>query len=102
MLGRQKLLLLIPAILLIPILLGMTPLTMAHRLASGGPFTHAKQCCWDNHCPFHSIVSHDTHFIATLNSTPLGLEITPAFYSRVLEPGFVHVNIIFNSIPLRC
>jgi len=36
MLGRHKLLLLIPAILLIPILLGMTPLNMGHRLASGG------------------------------------------------------------------
>ena len=39
MLGRHKLLLLIPAVILIPILLGMTPLKMSYRLASGGPFT---------------------------------------------------------------
>ena len=43
MLGRHKLLILIPAILLIPILFGMIPLNMAHKLASGGPFTHGKQ-----------------------------------------------------------
>ena len=102
MLRRHKLLILIPAILLIPILLGMTPLNMAYRLASGGPFTHGKQGCWNNHCPFHSLVSHDEPTIINLNLTPLGQESTPAFDIQVLDPDSIHSNITSNAIPLRC
>jgi len=102
MLSRQKLLLLIPAMILIPILLGMTPLSMAHRLASGGPFTHCKQAQWSNYCPFHSIASHDDPTIVNLNSTSLDQESTPASDIHVLNFDSIHSNITFNSIPLRC
>jgi hypothetical protein len=102
MLGRNKLLLLIPTILLIPILLGMTPLNMAHRLASGGPFTHCKQTQWSNHCPFHSLISHDDPTIVHLNLTQLDQESTPIFDIQVLDPDFIHSSKTFNSIPLRC
>ena len=67
MLGKHKLLTLIPAILLIPILLGMTPLNMAHKLASGGSFTHCKQAQWSNHCPFNSVISHEDPTIVNLD-----------------------------------
>jgi hypothetical protein len=102
MLGRHKLLLLIPSILLIPILLGMTPLNMAHRLSSGGPSTHCKQVQWCNHCPFHSIASHDDPTIVNLNLTPLDQESTPTFDIQVFGPDSIHSNISFNSVPLRC
>jgi hypothetical protein len=102
MLGRRKLLLLIPTILLIPILLGMTPLNMAHNLASGGPFTHCKQAQWSNYCPFHSLISHDDPTIVSLNLTPLDRESTPTFNIHVLDPDSIHSNITFNSVPLRC
>ena len=102
MLSRQKLLLLIPAMILIPILLGMTPLSMAHRLASGGPFTHCKQAQWSNYCPFHSLISHDDPTIVNLNSTSLDQESTPASDIQILDPGSIHSNITFNSVPLRC
>jgi len=102
MLGRHKLLFLTAAILFIPILLGMTPLTMAHRLASGGPFTHCKQAQWSNYCPFHSLVSHDDPTIVNLNVIPLDQESTPTFDIRVLDPDSIHSNITFNSVPLRC
>jgi hypothetical protein len=102
MLGRHKLLILIPSILLIPILLGMTPLNMAQRLASGGAFTHCKQAQWSNHCPFHSLISHDDPTMVNLNSTPLGQESTPAMDIRVLDPDSIHSNITINSVPLRC
>ena len=102
MLGRHKLLLLIPAILLIPILLGMTPFNMAHKLASGGPFTHAKQGCWNNHCPFHSIASHNDPIIVKLNSTPLDQELTPTVNIQVLNLDSIHSNITFDSVSLRC
>jgi hypothetical protein len=102
MLRRHKLLILIPAILVIPILLGMTPLNMAHRLASGGPFTHCKQAQWSNHCPFHSLVSHDDSTVVNLNSTPLGQESTPTFDIQVLGADYIPCSISAYSVPLRC
>ena len=102
MLRRHKILILIPAMLLIPILLGMTPLNMAHRLASGGPFTHGKQGCWNNYCPFNSLASNDNPTIVNLNSTPLDQESTPALDIRVLDSDSIHSNITINSVPLRC
>ena len=101
MLGRHKLLFLIPAILLIPVLLGMTPLTMAHRLASGGPFNHCKQTQWSNYCPFHSLIFHEDPIIVTLDVIPLDQEPTPIDI-RVLDPDSIHSNITFNSVSLRC
>jgi hypothetical protein len=102
MLGRHKLLLLIPAILLIPILLGMTPLNMGHRLASGGPFTHAKQCCWDNHCPFHSLTSHHDLAVGILGTSPLVQESLPVQEFEISLLESVHSNINLNSTHLRC
>jgi len=102
MLGRHKLVLLVPAILLIPILLGMIPLNMAHRLSSGGPFTHCKQAQWSNHCPFHSIASHDDPTIINLNLTLLDQESTPIFDIQVLDPDSIHSNKTCNSVSLRC
>jgi len=103
MLSRHKLvLLIIPAILLIPILLGMTPLNMAHRLASGGPFTHGKQSCWNNHCPFNSLVSHNNLMVGILSSAPLDEELLlPQNLCFTVVDSF-YPNTSFNSIPLRC
>ena len=103
MLGRHKLLLLIPAIILIPIILGMTPLNMAHRLASGGPFTHCKQAQWGNQCLFRSLISHhNDSTIVNLESTPLGQESTITFNIQILDLDPIHSNTTIHSVPLRC
>jgi hypothetical protein len=102
MLRRHKLLLLIPAILLIPILLGMTPLNMAHKLSSGGPFTHSKQVRLNSHCLFHSVTSHGDPTIVNLNLTPLDQESTTTFDIQALDLDSIHSNISINSVPLRC
>jgi hypothetical protein len=102
MLTRHKILFFIPVVVLISIILGMTPLNMAHKLATGEPFTHCKQAQWSNYCPFHSIASHDNPIIVHLNLTPLDQESTPTFDIQVLDPDFIHSNITFNSVPLRC
>ena len=102
MLRREKLLILIPAMLLIPIILGITPLNMAHKLASGAPFAHGKQAHWSNHCPFHSIVSHHDLTSVTLNSIPFAQESMTSFDFQALASNSVHSNISFNSVPLRC
>jgi hypothetical protein len=102
MLGRHKLLILIPAIVLIPILLGMTPLNMAHRLANGGPFTHGKQGCLNNYCPFDSFISHDDPIVINLASLPLDQGTVPDPGIQVVEVDSFHSNRAFNLIPLRC
>ncbi len=100
--GRHKLLILISAIILIPLLLGMIPLNMAHRLASGGPFTHCKQAQWSNYCPFNSAISHVDHTIVSLNSTRLDQESMFSFDFQVLLLDFANSNTSVNSVPLRC
>ncbi len=102
MLRRHKLLILVPAIFLIPIFLGMIPLSMAHRLASGGPFTHCKQAQWTNYCPFNSVVSHDDHTVLSLNPTSLHSEslTVQEFPISVVDSTFP--KITFDSAPLRC
>jgi len=102
MLRRHKLLILIPAMLLIPILFGMAPVNMAHKLASGGPFTHCKQAQWSNHCLFHSLTSHSDPIIVNLGLTLLNQEPTPTFDIRISNPDSTHPNTILNSVPLRC
>ena len=59
MFRRKKLFILIPAMFLIPLLLGMKPIKMAHKLVNVESCTHAKQICCGNNCPFHSNVSHN-------------------------------------------
>jgi hypothetical protein len=102
MLRKTRILLSMTAILLIPILLGMTPLNMVHKLASGGPFTHCKQAQLNKHCLFHSAVSHNDPSIENLDLTALDQESTPAFDIRVLDSDSIHSNLTFNSVPLRC
>ena len=102
MLRGHKLLILIPAILLIIAFFGMTPLNMAQRLASGGHSTHCKQTQWSNHCPFRSLITHDDPTVVILNFTLLHQELTPAFDIQVLDPDSIHSNLTFNSVPLRC
>jgi len=102
MLRRHKLLILILVILLVPILVGMIPLNMAHMLASVDHFVHGKQGCWKNHCPFHSLISRDDPNIVNLNVTPLDQEITPTLGIQVSDPYSIHSNVTFNSLPLLC
>lgn len=99
---RHKLLILIPAILLIPILLGMMPLNMVHKLASGGPFTHGKQVRLSNHCLFHSVTSHHDPTVVTLNSAPIDQEAIPASYFHLTDSKSIHSMVSLNSVPLRC
>ena len=102
MLLRHKLLILIPTILLVPILLGMTPVRMAHRLANGCPLAQAKQIQTCNANPFHSLISHDDPTIVNLNSTSLDQESIPTHDIEVLDPDSIYSNVTFNSVPLRC
>ena len=102
MFRRHKLLILIPVLVLIPILLGMMPLNMAHKLSNGGPFTHGKQVRLSNHCLFHSVTSHHDPTVVTLNSAPIDQEATPASYFHVSDSKSIHSMVSSDSLPLRC
>ncbi len=102
MLRRKKLLILIPALLLIPILLGMIPFKMAHKLAQGGPFAQSSQGCNCNNCPAHSLISHN-HFDAVTADSISPNQGLP--YSQEIlntAPEFFHSQSHFSPIPLRC
>ena len=100
--GRRKLLFFIPAIILIPILLGMTPLNMAHRLASGEPCPHSKQTNLNNHCPFNSLTSHNDLAVAILNSALLDQRSSSSREFLASISDSLHSNVFFYSVPLRC
>ena len=102
MLGRQKLLILIPALILIPILLAIIPLNFVQKIGAGCPFSEGRQVLKCNPCPFNSFISHDDPTIVNLNLTQLHQESTPVFDIQVLDSDSIHSNITFNSVPLRC
>ena len=102
MLGRHKLLIIIPAIILIPVLLGMMPLNFIQKIGSGCPLAQGKQILKCNPCPYNSLVSQDDLTIVSLNSTPFRQELSSPFDSRLLGTYSLRSNISSKSLPLRC
>jgi hypothetical protein len=100
MLGRHRLLVTISAIILIPVLLGTTPLNLFHKLSTRCPFSQEKQIQRASSCLFHSLVSQDDLNIASLDSTRLERESTLSFYFKVHNS--IHSSISLISVPLRC
>jgi hypothetical protein len=102
LLREHKLLLLIPAVLLLSIFIGMIPLNMAHGLAGGCPLVYGKQAGWNNPCPFRSVTSNGEPQTATLYSLPLdqGPQLAQALPIPVFGPFFYSISL--NSVPLRC
>ena len=102
MFNRSKLLIIIPAIILIPILLTMTPLNFIQKIGSGCPLAQGKQILKCNPCPFHSLLSQDDLTIVSLDSIPLKQKPLTSLDSQVLRTDSLRFNISFDSITLRC
>jgi len=102
MVHRNKQLIILTAIILIPILLGMTPLNFFQKIGSGCPLTQGKQLLRCNPCPFNSLVSQDDLTIVSLNSTPFQQELSSPLDSRFLGIDSLRSNISSKSLPLRC
>jgi hypothetical protein len=100
MVGRHKLLIAIAAIILIPILVGMTPLNLFQKLSSHRPLSQGKHIQRASSCLFHSIVSQDDFNIVILNSNLLELELPPSLNTKV--HNLIYFNISLISAPLRC
>jgi len=101
MFSKSKLFVFLPAIILIPILLGMTPLNLIQKIGSGCPFSHAKQITC-NVCPFNSIVSHDDPAVANVDSIPLEQFPLDPFSFQLSGLDSHRSDIRLSSLPLRC
>jgi len=101
MFSRSKILILIPSIILIPILLGMTPLNFVHKIGNGCPLSHGKQISC-SFCPFNSIVSHDDSTIVSLSSTSIEQCLLDPFSFQVSGLDSHLCDIHLSSFPLRC
>jgi hypothetical protein len=99
---RHRFLVIIPAIILIPILLGTTPMNLVHKLSGRCPLCQEKQLQRAGSCLFHSLVSQDDLNIVYLNSASSEQESTPSLHSQVLDYDPFHSNISLESFPLRC
>jgi hypothetical protein len=102
MLGRPKLLILIPALILIPILLGMTPLKMVQKIGDGCPFSQGKQVLNCNPCPFHSIISQEDHGIVSQPSMLFNEASADLPGFEVLNSISITSNNPLSVVPLRC
>jgi len=101
MYSRSKLLIFIPAIILLPILFGMTPLNFVHKIGNGCPLSHDKQITC-NFCPFNSIVSHDDTTIIIVDSIPLEQLSPDPLILQLSGLDFHPSPLRLSSLPLRC
>ncbi len=101
---KEKLLILIPTLLLIPLLLGMIPLKLANKLAHGGTCTQCqdKNACGHKNCSAHSLISQNHFEGVTGHSTPLDQGLLYLQKALPIGSESIYSNISFTSIPLRC
>jgi hypothetical protein len=104
MLLRKKLFILIPALLLIPLLVGMIPLKLAYKLAHGGPYTQCqeKHVCGHKNCSAHSLISQNHFDGVTDHSTSPDQDLSYLQKALPIGSESFHSRIGFTSIPLRC
>jgi len=92
----------VTAIILIPILLGMTPIKMVQKIGDGCPFSQGKQILNCNLCPFHSIISQEDQGIVNLPLTLFVVATVNLPDFEVLSFRSFTSNSSLSVVPLRC
>ena len=100
MADKQKILIFITAITLVPILLGITPMNLFQKLSIPCPHSQDKQIQRASSCLFNSIVSRDDSNTIPLNSTLQVIEPIPSFHIETCNS--IQSDTVFLSVPLRC
>jgi hypothetical protein len=104
MFRKVRVFILIPALLLIPLLLGTIPLKLMNKVAHGGPFADSrnKQECCKKDCPSHSLITQINFDTAVLDALSSGHEILHLL--EVLNAGsaLFSSDVILAPMPLRC
>jgi hypothetical protein len=97
---RHKSIILVIAVILIPVLLGTTPLNLVQKLSGRCPLSQNKQIQRAGSCLFNSIVSQVDFNVVSLDTTLLEEESTVPIHIKMHDP--IHSNISLISVPLRC
>jgi len=100
MADKHKLAIIIIAIILIPVLLGMTPLNLFQKLSSQCPLSQGKQMQRTSSCLFNALISQDHLIVCIVDLPPLERESSPSFH--ISPHGLIHFNLPLLSTPLRC
>jgi hypothetical protein len=100
MADRQRILIFVTAMILIPVLLGMTPMNLFQKLSIPCPHCKDKQIQRASSCLFNTIVSQDDFSIASLNSLLQEQESIHLFHIKMHHS--IQSNIFPVSAPLRC
>ena len=101
MLGRSKWLIIIPALILIPIFLGMTPLNFIHKLGSGCAFSHEKQVQKCSPSSLNSQNFQGGHLIGGQPFVTFHHEVTPSYYPTLNSDSAPFFGVS-EFAPLRC
>jgi hypothetical protein len=103
MFRKKRLFILIPALLLIPLLLGMIPLKLANRMANGGACAHSegKQGCGGHKNCSHSLISQNHFDTETVNSSSPDPRLSYSQEALCAVSESVHPDIQTLSLPLR-
>lgn len=103
---KRNILFVIAAVILIPILLGLTPVKFAQKLGSGCPFNHNKVSLSCNPCIYHSVTSQGetgSLALAALPFTPFAFESSSFLSGEIIGPDETIIsNYLTESPPLRC
>jgi hypothetical protein len=106
MLRKRNILFIISAIILIPILLGLTPVKLVQKLAVGCPFAQGKTALNCNPCMCNSVTSQnhiDDFTLAALPSTPCAFQSLPLRSGESVDSAVNIVSSVFlGAPPLRC
>jgi len=100
MASRHRISFLILVVVLVPVLLGMTPLNLFHKLSGHCPFSQEKQIQRASSCLSFSNVSQDDIDLPSLNLTLPETESVPLFHSKLENSA--HPDFLGRSSRLRC
>jgi hypothetical protein len=92
----------IPAVILIPILLGMTPLNLLHNLGSGCAFSHDKQVQKCSPTSLNSQKSLDDHLLPIHPFVAFIRDAGSLFFGSVLNFESLPPACFSEFAPLRC
>jgi len=88
--------------LLVPILLGLTPMNFVQKIGAGCPLDLGKKIERCNPCPLHSVVSHEDHGLIKLPKILFHVAWNPLDHSGILQSdSLLSVNPP-RMTPLRC
>ncbi len=99
---RNRKLIIAISMLLIPVLLGMTPMNLFQKLSGQYNNCQSKQIQKSGSCLFNSLISQDNNTTPILNSTMVVEQINPSYILQTSVLDASRNSSYLSSVPLRC